>query len=79
MERARNNYVFIDSQNLQLSIKELGWFLDFKRFRVYLSEKYGVDRAHLSFVSDLETRVKRKEPRKDEALKGAFHGDLMKE
>jgi len=29
-----------------LSIQELGWRLDFKRFRVYLSDKYGVGRAY---------------------------------
>jgi uncharacterized LabA/DUF88 family protein len=43
----QKNYAFIDSQNLHLSIHELGWDLDFKRFRVYLREKYGVDQAFL--------------------------------
>jgi len=33
------NYAFIDSQNLNLGIKELGWDLDFKKFRRYLKEK----------------------------------------
>ncbi len=42
-----NNYAFIDSQNVNLSIKELGWSLDFKKFRVYLHEKYGVTKAYL--------------------------------
>ncbi len=41
------NYAFIDSQNLNLSIQRLGWKLDFKRFRVYLKEKYKVDIAYL--------------------------------
>jgi len=41
------NYAFIDSQNLNLGIRELGWRLDFKRFRVYLREKYKVERAYL--------------------------------
>lgn len=41
------NYAFIDSQNLNLSIKRLGWKLDFFRFRVYLREKYNVDVAYL--------------------------------
>ena len=40
-----NNYAFIDSQNLNLSIKELGWNLDFKRFRIYLQEKYSITKA----------------------------------
>ena len=42
-----SNYAFIDSQNLNLSIERLGWKLDFGRFRVYLREKYGVERAYL--------------------------------
>lgn len=47
MLRPQTNFAFIDSQNLHLSIKELGWDLDYKRFRVYLSEKYGVGQAFL--------------------------------
>ena len=46
MKKSQNNYAFIDGQNLNLSIQELGWKLDFKRFRVYLSEKYGVGKAY---------------------------------
>ena len=41
------NYAFIDSQNVNLGIRELGWSLDFKRFRVYLKEKYDVERAYI--------------------------------
>lgn len=41
------NYAFIDSQNLNLAIRSLGWKLDFRRFRVYLAEKYGVEKAFL--------------------------------
>ncbi len=181
MRKPLENYAFIDSQNLHLSIRELGWDLDYERFRVYLSEKYGVSKAflflgyvpdrqklyvalqqmgyicvfkptliytdgstkgncdaelvlhamiefnrykkavivtgdgdfhclidhlaskqklekvlvpnqgkysallkkfpsgYLAFVSDLATALKRKEPRKDGTLKGAFRGDLSKE
>lgn len=42
-----NNYAFIDSQNLNLGTKELGWNLDFARFRVYLKDKYQVTKAFL--------------------------------
>lgn len=42
-----NNYAFIDSQNVNLGIQALGWRLDFRRFRVYLRDKYGVTRAYL--------------------------------
>ena len=37
-----NTYAFIDGQNLHLGISALGWQLDYKRFRVYLKDKYGV-------------------------------------
>lgn len=40
-------YAFIDSQNLNLGIKDQGWELDFKRFRVYLKDKYKVSKAFL--------------------------------
>lgn len=42
-----DNYAFIDSQNLNLSIREQGWILDFQRFRQYLRDKYGVSQAFL--------------------------------
>ncbi|MDR0654561.1 MAG: NYN domain-containing protein [Synergistaceae bacterium] len=42
-----NVYAFVDSQNLNLSILSLGWKLDFRRFRVYLREKYHVNKAYL--------------------------------
>ena len=42
-----NNYAFIDSQNLNLGVKALGWDLDFKKFRVYLKDKFGVTTAYL--------------------------------
>ena len=41
------NYAFIDSQNLNLSVQELGWRLDFKKFLVYLKDKYDVEKAYL--------------------------------
>jgi uncharacterized LabA/DUF88 family protein len=41
------NYAFIDSQNLNLAIREMGWRLDFERFRIYLRDKYHVDKAYL--------------------------------
>lgn len=44
---AKNNYAFIDSQNLNLAIREQGWALDFKRFRRYLTDKYGVSKAFI--------------------------------
>ena len=48
-----NNYAFIDSQNLNLSIQSLGWRLDFARFSVYLKEKYKVKKIFL-FIGYVE-------------------------
>lgn len=45
--RRTANYAFIDSQNLNLGVKSQGWLLDFKRFRVLLRDKYGVEKAFL--------------------------------
>ena len=47
MSQKENNYAFIDSQNLNLSIRELGWKLNFARFRTYLYDKYDVTKAFL--------------------------------
>ncbi len=40
-------YAFIDSQNLNLGVRSQGWRLDFARFRVYLKDKYKVEKAFL--------------------------------
>lgn len=57
--RLNKIYAFIDSQNLNLSVSKdivnsdkgniiyKGWKLDFKRFFVYLKDKYKVDKAFL--------------------------------
>lgn len=43
----KQNYAFIDSQNLNLGIKHAGWKLDFKKFRLYLKNKYSVKKAYI--------------------------------
>lgn len=43
----QHNYAFIDSQNLNLAIRDLGWALDFRKFRVYLYDKYHITKAFL--------------------------------
>jgi uncharacterized LabA/DUF88 family protein len=40
-------YAFIDSQNLNLGIKKMGWRLDYRRFRLYLKNKYAVSEAYI--------------------------------
>ncbi len=50
-------YAFIDSQNLYIAIKQLGWELDFERFRKYLTHKYKVQKAFL-FIGYLKSNIK---------------------
>ena len=40
-------YAFIDSQNLNLGVRAQGWKLDFKEFKVYLTDKLGVSKCYL--------------------------------
>jgi uncharacterized LabA/DUF88 family protein len=47
MNKNENNYAFVDSQNLHLGIQKLGWKLDYRKFMVYLAEKYGVKKAYI--------------------------------
>ena len=41
------NYAFIDGANLHKGVLELGWKLDYKRFRVFLRDKYHVTVTYL--------------------------------
>jgi len=47
MKKPTANSAFIDSQNINLGFQALGWKLDWRRFRVYLEEKYAVGKAYL--------------------------------
>ena len=47
MLKQENNFAYIDGANLYKAQKELGWKLDYSRFRVWLSEKYSVSRAYI--------------------------------
>lgn len=49
MGESVNNYAFIDSQNLNLSIRDQDWRLNYKRFYNYLKCKYRVTKAFLFF------------------------------
>ena len=51
------NYAFIDSQNLNLSIQNLGWKLDFTKFYIYLKDKYRITKVFLfiGYVAGNET------------------------
>ena len=47
MKPKENNFAYIDGANLHRGIGSFGWKLDYARFRVWLSEKYGVSRAYI--------------------------------
>jgi uncharacterized LabA/DUF88 family protein len=42
-----NNYAFIDSQNLNLGVQKVGWKMDWRRFRQWLADEYGVTHAFM--------------------------------
>ena len=91
MKKKENNHAFIDSQNLNLGIQKLGWKLDYKRFRVYLAEKYGVTKAYLfigfvalnqSLYDNLQEagfilKFKPTIPDEDGKIKGNIDADLV--
>jgi hypothetical protein len=49
------NFAFIDSQSINLGVRSLGWKLDWRRFRVYLRDKYDVVTA-FSFIGFMAER-----------------------
>lgn len=50
-------YAFIDSQNLNLGVQSAGWKLDFRKFRLYLKNKYNVEKAYL-FIGMMPANTK---------------------
>ena len=86
-----NNMAFIDSQNLNLGIQSLGWKLNYKKFRVYLKEKYKIATAYL-FIGYIQANqdlysflqeagyvliFKPTLPDKDGKIKGNVDADLV--
>ena len=47
MKLVQRNAAYIDGANLHNGIKSLSWDFDYKRFRVWLREKYAVEQAYL--------------------------------
>lgn len=43
----KTNYAFIDSQNLNLGVRGLGWRIDYRKFRLFLKNKYNVEQAYM--------------------------------
>lgn len=91
MHQKEKVYAYIDGNNLNLGIKNLGWKLDFKKFRVYLKEKYNVSVVYI-FVGYVPTNqdlylslqkagfvmmFKPTLPDKDGRVKGNVDADLV--
>ncbi|MEA2064854.1 MAG: NYN domain-containing protein [Patescibacteria group bacterium] len=91
MSIQKNNFAFIDSQNLNLGIQSLGWKLDYKKFRIYLKEKYKITTAYM-FIGYIQNNqdlysflqkigyilvFKPTLPDKDRNIKGNVNADLV--
>lgn len=65
VRKDRNNVAYIDGANLYNGMVTLGWKLDYRRFRIWLEEKYGIRKAYL-FIGmmpknrDLYTKLQEK-------------------
>ena len=49
MEKATKKrvYAFIDSQNVNVSTQKFGWKMDWRKFRRFLKDRYGVTQAYM--------------------------------
>jgi len=49
--------VFIDAQNVYKGAQSSGWNIDWRRFRVYLQDKYKIDKAYIfiGYMSQYQT------------------------
>ena len=74
------NIAFIDAQNLHLWTKTDWWKVDFKRFRIYIKDKFKVDEAYffLWFVDDDYQNMCRKIQRAGFILEFREHNTNMK-
>ncbi len=46
-KKKEKNFAYIDAANLHKGIADLGWKLDYRRFRIWLKEKYAIERAYI--------------------------------
>lgn len=42
-----NNFAFIDNQNLYCAMKEINRDFDYKRFRIYIKDKFSINKAYI--------------------------------
>lgn len=47
-----NNHAYIDGANLHQGMNTLGWELDYKKFRVWLTDKFNITTAYL-FIGNI--------------------------
>lgn len=47
LARTHSNFAFVDGNNLWRGMQNVGWPLDYRRFRIYLADKFRVGRAYL--------------------------------
>lgn len=49
-------HAFIDSQNLNVGVQKFGWKMDWKKFRQFLADEYGVTKAYMfiGYVPEFE-------------------------
>ena len=47
MKQKENNFAYIDGANLHKGVESLNWVMDYKRFRIWLTEKYDIQRAYI--------------------------------
>ncbi|HVX58364.1 MAG TPA: NYN domain-containing protein [Candidatus Saccharimonadales bacterium] len=45
--RNKGNYAFIDSQNLNVSVQNYGWKMNWRKFREFLAERFNVTQAFM--------------------------------
>ena len=50
------NYAFIDNQNLNLGVQKAGFKMNWRKFREFLADKYGVEKAYMfiGYMSNYE-------------------------
>lgn len=92
--KPRGNYAYIDSQNLNLGVQKVGWKMDWRRFRIFLAEKYNVSKAYMfiGYMQENEQLYEQMhslgftvvlkptvEPHKEEQVEGAPNEELKRQ
>jgi uncharacterized LabA/DUF88 family protein len=80
--KPKGNYAFIDSQNLNLGVQKFGWKMDWRKFRQFLEDKYGVTEAFMfiGYVPEFEPLYEDGTPKPEEEkrpIKGNIDAELV--